>query len=207
MSLKELCANSQDRRYSDITGIIDVDVEIAGKPIKKIKDNWIVLLSILAIFIGLLLNISLKYFAICMGLLCLFVILFIYGNTYRVTCKKDSIRIKQNFQNIDIPYKSIKNVFISKTSKMPFSNTYVLVIRCEDNLLLLREFEFSLFCADVDEITKFINNFKITNDTCQKYIIFEKRKSLRRIFENLFTVFLIAIILWFLYTRGIINFF
>lgn len=208
MSFKELCANSQDRRYSDITGIVDIDVMVEGRPIQKIKDNWIILLSVLAIFMGLLLSkFSVNYFATCMGLLVLFALLFILGNTYKVTCKKDNLHIKQNFQNISIPYKSIKNVFISKTSKMPFSNTYVLVIRCEDNLSFLREFEFPLFCSNADEITKFINNFKIANGTSQKYVTFEKRKSLRRLLENLFTAFFIAIIMWFLFTRGIIKFF
>ncbi len=207
MDYKELFNKSVDRRYSDITGIKQENVTVTSNPIKKIKENWIIALAIVAVFIGfMLINFNLKYFLVCLALIAVFLILFIIGNKYSILCDKNNLNIKQNFQNIHIPYKSVKNVYIARTVRGVIVHSYVLVIRCEDQLSLLREFEFPLLCANIDDISKFINNFEIANVKDEDVIQRDKRRSLKRIVENIFTFFvLIVIIIWFLSINGIIK--
>lgn len=202
MNYKELCIKTEKNRYSDIEGIKDEKVVLEGKPLKKIKENWIIMLLIIAVTIGfLLIKFNIIYFLICIALILFFIVLFIYGNTYTITCNKEDIHIKQGLQKFNIPYKSIKNVYISKTAGLTVLRTYVLVVRCEDNLKLLREFEFPLLCTNYEQVSNFINNFIIKNERNEKYFIYEKRRSLRRIIENIFTVFAVIIIILFMFSK------
>lgn len=202
MNYKELCKKTENNRYSEIAGIKNEKVILEGKPLKKIKDNWIIMLLIIAVTVGfLLIKFNIVYFLICIALLVFFVMLFIYGNTYTITCNKDDIHIKQGLQKFNIPYKSIKNVYISKTAGLTFLRTYVLVVRCEDSLKLLREFEFPLLCTNYEQVSNFINNFIIKNEKNEKYFIYEKRRSLRRIIENIFTAFVVIIIILFMFSK------
>lgn len=202
MNYKELCIKTEKNRYSDIEGIKDEKVVLEGKPLKKIKENWIIMLLIIAVTIGfLLIKFNIIYFLICIALILFFIMLFIYGNTYTITCNKEDIHIKQGLQKFNIPYKSIKNVYISKTAGLTVLRTYVLVVRCEDNLKLLREFEFPLLCTNYEQVSNFINNFIIKNERNEKYFIYEKRRSLRRIIENIFTVFAVIIIILFMFSK------
>lgn len=202
MNYKELCKKTENNRYSEIAGIKNEKVILEGKPLKKIKDNWIIMLLIIAVTVGfLLIKFNIVYFLICIALLVFFVMLFIYGNTYTITCNKDDIHIKQGLQKFNIPYKSIKNVNISKTAGLTFLRTYVLVVRCEDSLKLLREFEFPLLCTNYEQVSNFINNFIIKNERNEKYFIYGKRRSLRRIIENIFTAFVVIIIILFMFSK------
>lgn len=202
MNYKELCIKTEKNRYSDIEGIKDEKVVLEGKPLKKINENWIIMLLIIAVTIGfLLIKFNIIYFLICIALILFFIMLFIYGNTYTITCNKEDIHIKQGLQKFNIPYKSIKNVYISKTAGLTVLRTYVLVVRCEDNLKLLREFEFPLLCTNYEQVSNFINNFIIKNERNEKYFIYEKRRSLRRIIENIFTVFAVIIIILFMFSK------
>ena len=151
---------------------------------------------------------ELKVFLVSIGLLVLFVGLFIYGNTYEVTCKKDKLILKQGFQKYELKYNDIKNVFVSRTLRTSFlMKTYVLVIRCEDIHSFLREFELPLLCTNVDEAEKFVNNFKLIGESNDRYVTYEKRKSLRRIIENVATFVFIVIILWAMISTGVIKLF
>lgn len=206
MNCKELCKNTINRRYCDITGIRKENLTIESNPVNKIKDNWIILLGLVALVIGLMLvNFNLVYFLICMGLIIFFLCLFLIGNKYSVTCDKDCISIKQYFQKFNIPYKSVKNVYVARTAHGIINRTYVLVIRCEDQFSLLREFEFPLLCSDINEVEKFVENFKISGQSDAATIRYDKRRSLRRIIENIFYVVSVIIIAWFCITRGIIK--
>lgn len=209
MNYKELSKSNYDRRYTEIDGIEKSDVTIVGHPVKTIKENWIIVLAIFAIIIGALISVfKLNVFLVCMGLVALFAILFVYGNTYKVTCGKDKLMLKQGFQKYDIKYSEIKNVFVSRTSRASlFIKTYVLVIRCEDAHSFLREFELPLLCANASEAEKFVNNFKLIGESNDRYVTYERRKSLRRLVENVATGVFLAIILWVMYSTGVIKLF
>lgn len=206
MDYKELLINSINRRYADINGIKEANIFLESKPLKKIKDNWIITLAIVAAFVGLMLiNFNIKYFLICSALIAVFVVLFIFGNKYLVKCEKDCINIKQNFQNIHIPYNKVKNVYVAKTIRGIVVRSYVLVIRCEDNLSLLRDFEFPLLCAGIEDVAKFVNNFNIAEGKDEIAVKRDKRRSLKRIMENIFSFVCLIIIVWFCIVNGIIK--
>lgn len=209
MNYKELSKSNYDRRYTEIDGIEKSDVTVVGKPLKTLKENWIIVLAIFAVVMGALISVfELKVFLACIGLLLLFICLFVYGNAYKVTCGKDKLMLKQGFQKYDIKYNEIKNVFISRTSRTSFFiKTYVLVIRCEDIHSFLREFELPLLCVDASEAEKFVNNFKLIGESNDKYVTYERRKSLRRLIENVATGVFLAIILWVMFSTGVIKLF
>ncbi|MBQ3408166.1 MAG: hypothetical protein IJH12_03055 [Clostridia bacterium] len=206
MNYKELYLKNEDRKYCEITGIVKEDVKLESYPIQKIKDNWIILLGIVALIIGfLLVKFNLKIFLLVIIFVVLFLTLFLIGNKYSVVCKKDGIQIKQHFQSVNLPYKSIKNVYIAGTMRSMILHTYVLVIRCEDQLSFLREFELPLLCSNVDEVAKFIENFKMAGESDAAALRLEKRRSLKRIVSNIFTLMCAIIIVWFCIVNGIIK--
>lgn len=206
MKYKELYTNTWERRAQKVIGIKENNIMVEGKPLNKIKENWIIALAIVAIIIGfLLVRFNLQLFLICIALFALFVVLFIIGNTYKVSCQKESITIKQAFQKeIHIPYDIVENVYIGKTSR--WSSMYILVVRCVDKLSLLREFEFPLFCSEAEDVSKFINNFKVNSQPDPNMISLDKKKSLRKLVENIMTIFFVVVILWYLLSNGIIKF-
>lgn len=206
MKYKELFINTVNRKFCDVTGIKKENLTVESDPIKKIKNNWIVLLGLITVVIGIMLiNFNVKNFLICIGFIVFFSMLFLIGNKFSIKCDKDYISIRQYFQSFNIPYQKIKNVYIAKTTHGMIIRTYVLVIRCEDNFSLLREFEFPLLCMDIDQVAEFIENFNISTKSNEASIIFDKRRSLRRIVENIFSVVCIIIIAWFCITKGIIQ--
>lgn len=201
MNLKEIYLDekNKNRKYCSITKVNKENIKLEMKPIQKITDNWIVLLAILVVIIGLLiLNFNIKYFLVSLALIASFVIIFIFGNRAVIICDKNTLNIKQGFQKSNIPYSNLKNVYIGRVMDSPFlfpSRSYNIVIRYEDNFNFLRELEFSLLCADEKEVNEFINNFTIEEKVEEKYVIYEKRKFWRRIFSALLTVTLFVIIL------------
>ena len=203
MKIKEIYSENQTRRYSNIKKIKKENIKLEMNPIKKIKNDWIILLAILVVIIAiLLLDFNPKYFITSLVLIFLLVLVFIFGNKSTLTCDKNTLNIKQGFQKVDIPYDHLKNVYIGKVGGILFflpAITYNIVIRYEDNLSFLRELEFSLFCADVEDVNNFINNFLIEEKVEERYVQFEKRKFARRVFNSLITIALFIILLiWFL---------
>ncbi|MBP3502913.1 MAG: hypothetical protein J6K42_05530 [Clostridia bacterium] len=208
MKLKEIYLENQVRRYSSINKIKKENIKLDIDPIKKIKNNWIILLAMFVIIIAmLLLNFNLSYFIVSIGLIFTLVIVFIFGNKSTLLCDKNTLNVKQGFQNINIPYNRLKNVYIGKVSGVLFflpAMTYNIIIRYEDNFSFLRELEFSLFCADTKEVNDFINNFLIEEKVEERYVRYEKRKIFRRLLSTLITVILaVGLLIYFLPKCGI----
>ena len=208
MKLKEIYLENQVRRYSSINKIKKENIKLDIDPIKKIKNNWIILLAMFVIIIAmLLLNFNLSYFIVSIGLIFTLVIVFIFGNKSTLLCDKNTLNVKQGFQNINIPYNRLKNVYIGKVSGVLFflpAMTYNIIIRYEDNFSFLRELEFSLFCADTKEVNDFINNFLIEEKVEERYVRYEKRKIFRRLLSTLITViFAVGLLIYFLPKCGI----
>ena len=209
MKLKEIYIKNQSRRYSDINKIKKENIKLEINQLKKIKDNWIILLAILVGIIAiLLLDFNPKYFIASLALILALVIIFIFGNKSTLICDKNKLKVKQGFQKLDIPYEHLKNVYIGKVNGLLFflpAITYNIIIRYEDNFSFLRELEFSLFCADEQEVNNFINNFVIEEKIEEKYVIFEKRKLIRRIFSSIITIALCVILFIYLLSKSSIN--
>lgn len=197
MKLKELYESSQKRRFSSVTGVKEENLTLAMKPMKRIKESIWVLLLIIAVVVGLLLvNFNLNTFLVSMSLVAVMILLFIYGNKSTLHCDKETLDIKQGFQNLRIPYKNLKNVYIGRVSGMLFfmpAFNYNIAVRFQDNFGFLRELEFSLLCSDEKEVEKFLNNFEVEEKIEEQYVSYEKKKVLRKIASFVFTI-IIAII-------------
>lgn len=82
------------------------------------------------------------------------------------------------------------------TDIMPFIPTYSynIIIRYEDNFKFLREFQFSLMCADVEDVNNFINNFNISNKVEERYVVYEKRKFWKKLLSGILTLAIIVLV-------------
>lgn len=198
MSLKEIFLENKDRRYYNVSRVKKENMTLVVDPVKKLKENWIVLLGIFVVIIGfLLINFNMKILEISMALIAFFVVVFIYGNKAILKCDKNSLNIQQGFQKNKIPYSKVKGVFIARAiDLMLFIPTYNynIIIRYEDPFSFIRELNFSLLCADEDEVKKFIENFEINKIVDQKIVKFEKRKLIWKILISIGNLILVIFV-------------
>lgn len=198
MSLKEIFLENKDRRYYNVSRVKKENMTLVVDPVKKLKENWIVLLGIFVVIIGfLLINFNMKILEISMALIAFFVVVFIYGNKAILKCDKNSLNIQQGFQKNKIPYSKVKGVFIARAiDLMLFIPTYNynIIIRYEDPFSFIRELNFSLMCADEDEVKKFIENFEINKTVDPKIVKFEKRKLIWKILTSIGTLILVIFV-------------
>lgn len=208
MRFKEIFLKNKDRRYCNITKVKKENMTLVIDPIRKIKENWIVLLGILVVIIGfLLINFNSKIFLVSLALIAFLVVVYIFGNKAILKCDKDLLYIKQGFQENKIPYSKIKTVFISRAAELMLfipTYSYNIIIRYEDNFSFIRELNFSLMCADEDEVKEFIENFEIENKINQRIVKFEKRKFIGKLLTFIITI--IAVVFIFMYVYRYINF-
>lgn len=208
MRFKEIFLENKDRRYCNITKVKKENMTLVIDPIRKIKENWIVLLGILVVIIGfLLINFNSKIFLVSLVLIAFLVVVYIFGNKAILKCDKDLLYIKQGFQENKIPYSKIKTVFISRAAELMLfipTYSYNIIIRYEDNFSFIRELNFSLMCADEDEVKEFIENFEIENKINQRIVKFEKRKFIGKLLTFIITI--IAVVFIFMYVYRYINF-
>lgn len=208
MRFKEIFLENKDRRYCNITKVKKENMTLSINPIRKLKENWIVLLGILVVIIGfLLINFNSKIFLVSLVLIAFFVVVYIFGNKAILKCDKESLYIKQGFQENKIPYSKIKNVFISRAAELMLfvpTYSYNIIIRYEDNFSFIRELNFSLMCADENEVKEFIENFEVDQKIDQRIVKFEKRKFIGRVLT--FVITIIAVVFMFMYVYRYINF-
>ena len=208
MRFKEIFLENKDRRYCNITKVKKENMTLSINPIRKLKENWIVLLGILVVIIGfLLINFNSKIFLVSLVLIAFLVVVYIFGNKAILKCDKKSLYIKQGFQENKIPYSKIKTVFISRAAELMLfvpTYSYNIIIRYEDNFSFIRELNFSLMCADENEVKEFIENFEIDQKIDQRIVKFEKRKFIGRLLT--FVITIIAVVFMFMYVYRYINF-
>ena len=73
MKLKDLYLENTNHRYNNVTRVKKENIILKMNPIKKIQENWIVLLGILVVIIGfLIMNFNARVFIISLILM--------YGN-------------------------------------------------------------------------------------------------------------------------------
>lgn len=203
MKFKEIFFENKDRRYRNITKVKKENMTLVIDPIRKIKENWIVLLGILVVIIGfLLINFNSKIFLVSISLIAFLVVVYIFGNKAILKCDKDSLYIKQGFQENKIPYFKIKTVFISRAAELMLfvpTYSYNIIIRYEDNFSFIRELNFSLMCADENEVKEFIENFEIDKKIDQRIVKFEKRKFIGKLLTFIVTLIVVAFIIVYVY--------
>ena len=210
MKLKEYYLANKNLRYNDIIKVKEENIKLEMNPIRTLKDNWIIVLLIVVAVVGLLLlNFNLTYLIVSLALIAIFVLLFIYGNGTKLSCENGSLHVKQGVQSNIIPYKKLRSVYVARATDwlvlFPVY-TYKLIIRYEDNFSFLRELEFPLLCAELDDIIKFVDNFYVNEEILPRYIRYEKSKFWRRFITAVISVIAVIAIFYYLYTSGNINF-
>lgn len=208
MKLKDLYIMNEARRYSSVKKIKKENISLEMKPLKTIKENIVIIIILLTVALALLIiGFNVKYFTVSLILIACFFLLFVFGNKSKLTCEKKFINIKQGFQNVNIPYTNLKNVYIGRVSGLLFflpAFNYNIVIRYEDNFSFLRELEFSLLCSDEKEVEEFINNFEIEQIFQERYVVYEKKKSWKKTIGVIGTIVLFVIfVLYILPSCGI----
>ena len=107
--------------------------------------------------------------------------------------------MKLNFQEIELSYSRIANIYISKefsVSDFIPMFTYSLVIRYVDNMNFLKELSFPILFLKPEDIEKFIDNFIVQKEQSQECIKYEKYKLIKKIFKITgFVLFIIVIAL------------
>lgn len=201
MKLKDLYLENTNHRYNNVTRVKKENIILKMNPIKKIQENWIVLLGILVVIIGfLIVNFNARVFTISLILIAFLVCVFIFGNKATIKCDKNMLDIKQGFQHNRIPYSNLKSVFIGRAAELFLfipMYSYNIVIRYEDNFSLLRELEFSLMCADEEDVKTFISNFEVDQTVSQRFVTFEKRKFWGKLAVSIIAaIIMIAIIMY-----------
>lgn len=209
MKLKEFYLANKNLRYNDIIKLKKEDIKLEMNPIRTLKNNWIILLLLIVAVVGLLLlNFNLTYLIVSLALIAIFVLLFIYGNGTKLSCENGSLYVKQGVQSNIIPYKKLRSVYVARATDwlvlFPVY-TYKLIIRYEDNFSFLRELEFPLLCAELDDIIKFVDNFYVNEEILQRYVKYEKSKFWRRFITAAISVIAAIAIFYYLYASGSIN--
>lgn len=203
MKFKEIFLENKERRYCNITKVKKENMTLFINPVRKLKENWIVLLGILVVIIGfLLINFNSKVFLVSLALIAFLVVVYIFGNKAILKCDKESLYIKQGFQENKIPYSKIKTVFISRAAELMLfvpTYSYNIIIRYEDNFSFIRELNFSLMCADENEVKEFIENFEIDKKIDPRIVKFEKRKFIGKLLTFIVTLIVVAFIIVYVY--------
>ena len=203
MKFKEIFLENKERRYCNITKVKKENMTLFINPVRKLKENWIVLLGILVVIIGfLLINFNSKVFLVSLALIAFLVVVYIFGNKAILKCDKESLYIKQGFQENKIPYSKIKTVFISRAAELMLfvpTYNYNIIIRYEDNFSFIRELNFSLMCADENEVKEFIENFEIDKKIDPRIVKFEKRKFIGKLLTFIVTLIVVAFIIVYVY--------
>ena len=209
MKLKDYYLTHKNLRYNDIIKVKKENVKLEMNPVKTLKNNWIILLAIIVATVGLLLlKFNLTYLLISLGLIAVFVLLFIYGNGTKISCENGSVYVKQGVQSNIIPYQKLRSVYVARATDWIIIfpvYTYKLIIRYEDNFSFLRELEFPLLCAELEDIIAFVDNFYVNEEIAQRYIKFEKTKFWRRFIIAIISVIATIAIFYYLYAGGTIN--
>ena len=199
MKLKDIYKENLGRKYRNVINTKGKEIEIKSIPMEKIKKNKYTILVISLIIILILLltfRNTLNTFWVIIVFLLFMIASAIYFNNYSMKCQKNSIHLKWNFQNFDLPYERLKCVFLSRDVNgldvFPLL-TYNIVIRYIDNMNFIRELSFPATLLNPDELNEFIDNFIIEEEKADDCVKFEKFKRLKMIAK--ITGFVIIIIL------------
>ena len=180
MELKKFFLSNRNRAFEPVVSIKDKTMGFKASPIKVIKKNWIACLVVsIAVIIVIFSSLRLKYALAAVGLTCLFIAIFIYGNSVEIFCDEKYLNIKQGFVKNRFLYENLRNVYIGRVTTFILFfpvHTYNIIFRFEDNFKFLREFEFSVLCADKEDVIKFVENFETSKTIEERFVKYEKRK-------------------------------
>lgn len=207
---KDVYNNTKKRKYCEITGIKQEDVEIESNSFKVLKERKYIVLVASIVIIGLLIwtfRTDIKLLLILVGFFIAADICFFVFNYFKFKCAKDGLYIKFGFQQGKISYEKLKGVYLSRFNDysflIPVKKVYSIVLRYTDNNGRIKELSFPNYFIKPEDTEKFLENFNIEEAEQDKYVNFERFKILKKVGKiSIFVLFVVALIVYAFIKRG-----
>ena len=199
---KEVYNNNKKRRYCEITGIKEENVEIESNSFKVLKERKYIVLIASIIIIALLVWTFRNDIKILLILLAFFIgsgICFFVFNYFKFKCLKDVLYVKFGFQEGKFSYDKLRGVYLSKFNDysflIPAKRVYSIVIRYIDNTNRIKELSFPNYFIKPEDTEKFLSNFDIKEAEESKLVQYERFKILKKLFKAaIFIMFVLLMI-------------
>lgn len=199
---KEVYNNNKKRRYCEITGIKEENVEIESNSFKVLKERKCIVLIASLIIIALLVWTFRNDIKILLILLAFFIvsgICFFVFNYFKFKCLKDGLYVRFGFQEGKFSYDKLRGVYLSKFNDysflIPAKRVYSIVIRYIDNTNRIKELSFPNYFIKPEDTEKFLSNFDIKEAEESKLVQYERFKILKKLFKAaIFIMFVLLMI-------------
>ena len=198
---KDVYNENKQRRYSEIAGIKEENVEIESNSFRVLKDRKYIILAAAIIFSAFLIwsfRKDIKLLLIVLGFFAVAGICFFVFNYFKFRCQKDGLYIRFGVQEALFKYDRIKSVYLSKYNDfsflIPSKRVYSFVIRYTDNYNRVKELSFPNYFVKPDEAMKFLTNFELKEAGESDYVQYERFKILKKVIKVIVAVlFLLTI--------------
>jgi len=202
MKWRTLYKENVNRRYNEINQIVNENATLHSNPIKRIKENKFVYLTVTLIVLAILAfafwGTSISIFFIVIAFFAVMFGLILYFDSYKMICTKDGLYVKFGFQETMLPYGILKNAYIDKKNDYTFGvplRDYNITLRYSDALGFLKELTFPTYFLKIEETKKFLENFIIDNKNSEDSVQYEKGKILKNILRGLLFIGFVVFIL------------
>lgn len=199
---KDVYKNNEKRRYCEVTGIKEQNIEIESNSFKVLKKRKYIVLIASIILLLLIIWTFRTNFKIILMVLAFFAvagICFFIFNYFRFKCTEDGLYIKFGFQEGKFSYDKLKSVYLSKYNDygflIPSKRVYSIVLRYTDNTGRIKELSFPNYFITPEDTEKFLNNFEIKEAEENKFVGYERFKVFRKIGKIILIVLFIAFVI------------
>lgn len=199
---KDVYKNNEKRRYCEVTGIKEQNIEIESNSFKVLKKRKYIVLIASIILLLLIIWTFRTNFKILLMVLAFFTvagICFFIFNYFRFKCTEDGLYIKFGFQEGKFSYDKLKSVYLSKYNDygflIPSKRVYSIVLRYTDNTGRIKELSFPNYFITPEDTEKFLNNFEIKEAEENKFVGYERFKVFRKIGKIILIVLFIAFVI------------
>ncbi len=202
MKWKDVYNKCNNKKFSRITNIQDV-TSIYSNVKNFIKNDKIWIISITLVIIGLLSYTFRNNITLILSSIGLFLALFVFmiiNSTYKVSLGDKSIKINANFQETDIKYDSLVNIFLDRKKNLflgipLFTYTFNVIYIEEENPMIIT---LSTIMLDKKQVLQFFNQIKTEELEQQKEYEKEEKENIqtkKAITITALVVIVVAIIL------------
>ena len=199
---KDVYNENKQRRYSEIVGIKEENVEIESNSFKTLKERkYIILTASIILLIALIWSFKndIKLLFIVLGFFAIAGICFFVFNYFKFICQEDGLYVRFGFQEGKFKYERLKSVYLSKYNEysffIPNKRVYSVVIRYSDNNNRIKELSFPNYFIKPDEAMKFLDNFEIKAAEESDFVQYERFKMLKKIGKAIITILFVLTVL------------
>ena len=205
---KDVYNSNKQRRYCEIDGIEQEDVEIESNSFKVLKERKYIVLIASIITLALLIWTFRNNIKILLIVLAFFAgagICFFIFNYFKFKCTKDGLYVRFGFQEGKFSYDKLKGVYLSKYNDysflIPLRRIYSIVIRYEDTYGRIKELSFPNYFVKPEETESFLNNFNLKEAVQDRYVQYERFKVLKKVGKACLFIFIALMVIGFAFAR------